>query len=389
MDPEGPGSRRSVPSNTRLASLDAFRGFTIAAMILVNNPGDWGHVYAQLQHARWHGWTFTDWIFPHFLFICGVAMAFSLQRRAGEGADRGALVRGLVRRGAIIFAIGLALNLVPAFDLATLRIPGVLQRIGLCIALAAPIVAYSGWRGVSAAIAALFALYSLLMLCVPTPGPDGEVHRGVLEPGYDTGAFVDRVLMGGHLWSQSVTWDPEGLVSTATALASLLFGVLAGRGLLAQGSPGTKAAWMALAGALAAYLGLVLDATFMPINKSLWTVSYSVFMTGLALLLFAAFYWLIDAARAERIRRASRAAALPFTIYGMNALFIFAFASLTARMLAAIKVHAIPLKAWLYAPIAALPVAPVNASLLYAIAFDLAMFALAWLMWRRGWFVKV
>ena len=346
----------------RDVSLDAFRGFTIAAMILVNNPGDWAHVYDPLEHAPWHGWTFTDTIFPFFLFICGVSMALSIDRRAREGADRRKLVLDLVRRGAVVFAIGFALNLVPAYDFSTVRIPGVLQRIGLCIALAAPLVVHLRWRGIAAAIAALLAVYSVVML-----------GWGVLEPGRDAGAFVDRLLMDGHLWSQSRTWDPEGLVSTLPALASLLFGFLAGRWLLTSRPEREKDGWLLVAGALAIYAGWVLDATLMPINKSLWTVSYCVFMTGWALLALVLF-------RRIGIAGWSR----PFVIYGMNALFIFALSSLVAKLLIAFN-----LKEPIHAAFASLPIAPVDASLLYAIAFDLLMFSIAWAMWRKRWFIKV
>src|SRR5262245_14845246 len=137
---------QSPGSNQRLASLDAFRGFTIASMLLVNNPGDWNNLYSQLAHAHWNGWTFTDWIFPFFLFIGGVSMTFSLGRQAEAGADKGALLRKLFKRAALIFLIGLALNFIPKFDPSTLRIPGVLQRIALCTALAAPLVVYFNWR---------------------------------------------------------------------------------------------------------------------------------------------------------------------------------------------------------------------------------------------------
>ena len=383
MPPEtelDPGLRRDdvtpaqAGAQSRLVSLDAFRGFTIAAMVLVNNPGDWGHLYAPLAHAPWHGWTFTDLIFPFFLFICGASMALSVQRRLGEGAEKGRLVLTLVKRGAIIFAIGLALNFVPSFDLATLRIPGVLQRIGLCVALAAPLAVHADWRGVLAAVVALFMASTGMMF-----------SSGELEPGRDFGAAVDRAVLGTqHLWSQSRTWDPEGIVSTLPALGGLLLGLLAGRWLLLAREPLRRTAWLALAGALLAYAGLVLDAVLMPINKNLWTVSYAVFTTGLALVLFAVFHWLMDATGSPNTRERFRKLLLPFTIYGMNALFIFALASLVAKLLVFFK-----LKPVLYAPLQALPIAPVNASLLFAVLFDLAMLAVAWGMWKRRWFVKV
>ena len=368
----------------RLVSLDAFRGFTVAAMVLVNNPGSWSHIHPPLAHAKWDGWTFTDTIFPLFLFICGVSMALSLDRRERAGDDHGTQIKALVRRGAIIFAIGLALNFIPAFDLSTVRIPGVLQRIGLCIALAAPIVVLYGWRGQAVAIVKLFALYAVVMLLVPVPDVTGRVAAGALEPGRDAGAWLDRLLMPGHLWSQSKTWDPEGLLSTLPALASLLFGAIAGRWLLTKREAADKTTWMMVAGLAFLGAGTLLDAMLMPINKSLWSVSYSVFMTGWALLGFGAFYWLIDGNDSARIRERSKALALPFTIYGLNALFIFAFSGLVARLLSMAD-----LKRSIYAPFQSLPLSPENASLAFAIFFNLAMFAVAWAMWRKGWFIKV
>ncbi|OON59337.1 hypothetical protein B0920_23375 [Massilia sp. KIM] len=374
----------------RLTSLDAFRGFTIAAMVLVNNPGDWANLYPQLAHAAWHGWTFTDTIFPFFLFIGGVAMALSLGRLAAAGADKPRLLRKLAVRAAIIFLIGFALNLIPRFDFDTVRIPGVLQRIALCTLLAAPLVVYLGWRGQAAAIAILLTLYSLLMLCVPVPG----VGAGVLEPGKDLGAYIDRMLLDGHLWVQAKTWDPEGLLSTLPALCSQLFGVLAGRLLLSALPRGEQVVWLMLGGLACLALGSTLDAVLMPINKSLWTPSYCFLMTGWALLAFGASYWLLDANPHPALRARAAAWSKPFLIYGMNALFIFAFSGFVAKMLGFIKLaqpdgSQVSLGRSLYAPIAALPIGAVNTSLLYAIAFNACMFGIAWFMWRRRWFVKV
>lgn len=374
----------------RLMSLDAFRGFTIAAMVLVNNPGDWGNLHAQLAHAKWNGWTFTDCIFPFFLFIGGVAMTLSLGRLAAAGADRPRLLLKLTKRAALIFLIGFLLNLIPRFDFDTVRIPGVLQRIALCTVLAAPIVVYLGWRAQLAVITALLALYSALMLWVPVPG----IGAGVLEPGQDFGAWVDRMLLGGHLWVQAKTWDPEGLVSTIPALCSQLFGVLAGRVLALELPRAEQTAWMLFAGLVFLALGSSLDAVLMPINKSLWTVSYCLWMTGWALLAFGVFYWLLDANPHAIVRERAGRWAKPFVIYGMNALFIFAFSGFVAKMLGFIKLaqpdgsqHS--LGSTLYAPLKALPIGAANTSLLYAILFNACMFAIAYGMWRKRWFVKV
>ena len=330
----------------RLAALDAFRGFAIAAMMLVNNPGDWKHLYPPLAHAPWNGWTFTDMVFPFFLFAAGVSMAISVDRRTRSSATPGELMKQMARRAAVIFAVGLALNLVPAFDFSTVRIPGVLQRIALCVLVAAPIAIRGSTLSIGLAIAGFFAVYSLPMLLV-----------GTLEPGQDFGSMIDRAVFGAHLWSQTKTWDPEGLWSTLPAVCSLLFGVLVGRSL-----PSPRR--LLVLGLAALTIGWAMDAFFMPINKNLWTPSYAVFMTGWSLVAFAVFHaitprWLV--------------------IFGMNALFLFALSGFIARIYP---------KAWLYAPIQSLPIGPGNASLLYAVLFDLAMFAVAWAMWKKGWFVK-
>jgi len=375
---------------SRLASLDAFRGFTIAAMVLVNNPGDWSHLYSQLEHAKWNGWTFTDTIFPFFLFIGGVSMALSLGRLAAGGADKPRLLLKLAKRAALIFLIGFLLNLIPYFNFERVRIPGVLQRIALCTLLAAPIVVYCGWRLQLAIIAALLTVYSAFMLFYPVPG----IGAGVLEPGKDFGAYIDRMLLDGHMWVQSKTWDPEGLFSTLPALGSQLFGVLAGRFLLNGLSRIEQTVWLLLAGLLFLWLGVILDAILMPINKSLWTPSYCFLMTGWALLIFSAFFWLLDVNPYQAVRQAAARWTRPFQIYGMNALFIFAFSGLVAKMFGYIKLaqpdgSTVSLGRTLYAPIRALPIGALNTSVLYALLFNAAMFLLAWAMWRKRWFVKV
>ena len=361
----------------RIASLDAFRGFAIASMVLVNNPGDWAHLYAPLDHAKWNGWTFTDLVFPFFLFAAGMSMAVSLDRRLRAGEDRAKLMASMVKRAAVIFLVGFVLNLFPSFDFSTVRIPGVLQRIALCIVIAAPIAIGCRTRTLVAWIFAFMAIYSALMLLVAVPGPDGVVAAGVLEPGRDFGAWLDRAVFHEHLWKQARTWDPEGLTSTLPAVGSVLFGVGAGRWLLRQPSSLRTSSLLFAAGLVALGVGLDLDRVFMPINKNLWTPTYAIFMTGWSLVALAVFHATMDA------RSMGRRLFRPLSIYGMNALFIFALSGLVARLL--IMGDG---KRALYAPIQALPVAPENASLLFAIAFDLAMFAVAWLMWKKRWFVR-
>ena len=351
----------------RIASLDAFRGFAIASMVLVNNPGSWSHLYAPLAHAPWNGWTFTDLVFPFFLFAVGIAMAVSLDRRLRAGEDRLPLLASTARRALVIFLVGLALNLFPGFDFATVRIPGVLQRIALCILIAAPLAIWLRTWSIVAWIVALCAAYAVPMLTV-----------GELEPGRDFGAMVDRAVFGTqHLWTQSRTWDPEGLVSTLPAVGSVLFGVVAGRWLLRAPATLATSGRLLAAGVAALAAGLVLDAILMPINKNLWTPSYCVFMTGWSLVAMAGFHATMD------VYSFGRPVFLPLTIYGMNALFIFALSGRAARLLIMGDT-----KRSIYAPIQALPVSPERASLLFAILFNLAMFGVAWLMWKKRWFVR-
>lgn len=374
--------------NQRLASLDALRGFAIAAMVLVNNPGSWKHIHPPLAHAAWNGCTFTDLVFPFFLFAAGLAMTLSLGRRAREGSDRPALLRTLVRRAAVIFLIGVLLNLIPAFHFSTLRIPGVLQRIALTIVLAAPVVLWGRWRAAVAAIAGLFALYLVLMLWVPVPGADGVVAAGRLEPGLDFGAWLDRQVLGGHLWASARTWDPEGIIGTLPATASLLFGVLAGHYLGARS--GRKSVGLLLAGLVCLGLGAWLSAAFIPLNKNLWTPSYAIFTAGWSLLFLAVFHAFLDDAP-PAVAAVARKLCLPLTIYGMNALFLFVLSGVLGRLLQTVRVGAEgpPLKEWLFGKVALLPLSPMNASLLFASLFNLAIFAVAWFMWRKKWFVKV
>lgn len=372
----------NTPStHSRLLSLDAFRGATIAGMILVNNPGSWGHIYPQLKHAPWHGWTFTDWIFPFFLFIVGVAMTFSFAKRKDEGANTRALYFVILKRTVIIFGLGLFLSGFPFFNLSTIRIPGVLQRIAVCYLATSLIFFNTSLRAQILWIVGLLASYWTMMMLIPVPG----VGAGVLEEGRNFAAYVDSLVLSGHMWSATKIWDPEGIVSTIPAIATTLFGVLCGHLLRCGRSPEEKTAWMFVSGTALLLLGAILD-MWLPINKNLWTSSYSIFMSGWALICLASFYWLIDVKGYTRWAR-------PFVIYGMNAILVFVLSGVVARMLTLISITqndgtGISLKSWfftaLYLPLAS----PINASLLFAISFVLLMYLVAWAMWKKGWFLK-
>lgn len=363
-----------------MVSLDVFRGLTIAGMILVNNPGTWSHIYGPLQHAPWHGWTPTDLIFPFFLFIVGVSMMFSFASRAERGVSRGSLALHVVRRSAIIFLIGMFLHGFPRFDLSKIRIPGVLPRIAVCYLFASLIVLFLERRGRIAAIVLLLVGYWALMTFVPVPG----YGAGGLDVEGNLAAYLDRKLLLGHLWKP--TWDPEGPLSTLPAIATTLVGTLVGEWLRFRRAPQLKAAGLMAAGAAGLVLGELLD-PFFPINKNLWTSTYVILTGGFATVLLALCYWVVDIKGYQRW-------ITPFLVFGTNAITVFALSSWLAKASGVFKVtladgRAVSWHKYVYDSFFAPLASPVNASLLFAIAYVLLWLALMWPLYRRRLFLKI
>ena len=351
-------------------------------MLLVNNPGTGDAVYAPLKHAEWHGWTLTDLIFPFFLWIVGVAMTFSFSKRTAVGDSRSSLVIHAVRRAAVIFGLGLFLAAVPNFNIATLRIPGVLQRIALCYLICTIIYLWTGVRGQVAWILGLLGGYWALMALVPVPG----YGAGMLSKEGNLAQYVDAMLLRGHMWAATKCWDPEGIVSTLPAIATTLFGILSGHLLRAPSSNEEKTAWMFLAGNTLIVAGLIMN-PWLPINKNLWTSSFSLFMAGMAASVFAACYWIVDV---RRYRRWSK----PFAIYGMNAIAVYVMAGLLAKALGNLRISAgdgatVTLKKYVFDAVFAPLATPVNASLLFALAFVLLFYGVSYFMYRMSWFIKI
>jgi predicted acyltransferase len=368
----------------RLLSLDVFRGITVAGMLLVNNPGTWSAIYPPLKHAEWHGWTPTDLIFPFFLFIVGVAMAFSLLPAVERGAPRGTLMGKAAVRGAKLFGLGLLLAAFPYYnlDLAHLRIPGVLQRIGVAFVAAAALVLFLKPRAQAWAAAALLLGYWAAMKLVPVPG----YGAGDLGKEGNLAAYLDRALIGtDHLWASARTWDPEGPFSTLPAIATVLLGVFAGRWLRSERPPAEKAVGMFFAGNVALVAGLAWHAVF-PINKSLWTSSYVVFTAGMALNFLAMCYWMVDVRGYQRWAR-------PFLVFGVNAIAAFFLSGLMARVLVMLRVpglpERVPLKTWIFEGAFASWLSPVNASLAFALCFVLFWTGAMEILYRRKIFFKV
>jgi predicted acyltransferase len=358
--------------SARLVSLDAFRGATIALMILVNTPGDGRFVYWPFRHAEWNGWTPTDVVFPSFLWIAGLAMTLSFSRRLDAGATRRDLLIQTLRRSAVLYALGLLIYAFPHFDLVTLRLLGVLQRIAICYFAGAAIWLTTGRRGRVAWLAVLLAGYWVLMTLVPVPG----YGAGRLDVEGNLAHYVDRIVLGRHNYAYTQSWDPEGIVSTLPAIGTLLFGTLAAD-IGALGRPPGARLWRLVAvGVALIAVGLLCD-QWLPINKKLWTSSFAVFMAGLDFVLLAMVAWSVDVLGWKRPVR-------PFVILGMNAIAVYMASELLDSALYAAGVRVSIYQA-LFAPLAA----PINASLLYAVTYTLLMFGLAWVLYRRGWFIKV
>ena len=365
-----------IPVTQRLMSLDVFRGATIAAMMMVNNAGDWRHIYTQLEHSEWHGWTFTDTVFPSFLWIVGVAMTLSFAKRMERGDNRTRLLMHTVKRAAIIFGVGVLLNGFPFYHLATIRIPGVLQRIAVCYLIAGAIFLYTRFRTQVAITVGLLVGYWLLMMLVPVPG----LGAGHLEMGHNLEAYVDRLVIPNHLYGQTKTWDPEGIVSTLPAIATTMFGIFAGYVLRLRRQVSEKAAWLFLMGNVFILSGLMMN-VWLPINKKLWTSSFAVFMAGLAAVVFAGCYWLVDA-------QGHKSWTKPFAIYGMNAIALYMLSSVIETLLVVIKIGGVPVQRIIYQNIFAPLADPYTASMLYGMTFSLMMFGVAYFMYRRNWIVK-
>jgi len=354
----------SASSAARMGSIDALRGLTVAAMLLVNNPGDWGHVYAPLLHAEWHGFTPTDLIFPLFLFIAGVSMAFSLEPRAADASMRPLLGRTLLTRALRILLAGALLHVLAwwLFELPAYRLWGVLQRIAVCVAVVGLLAIHTRARTQWAVLGGLLLGYAALLLGAAT-----------LAPWLNPVSRVDTALFAPFLYKYDAVTrlghDPEGLLSTAGALSTTLLGLIAGRWLRAGRLGALGGVALMLLGA-----GLLL-APLLPLNKNLWTPSYVLLTGGLSIAALLLAHQLVDRWHWPALGRR----------FGVNAIAAYLGSSVMALVLIASG-------AWAacYTMLAnAVPGQPALASLLCAVGFVAFWWIIAWALDRRRIYLKI
>jgi predicted acyltransferase len=390
-----------------------FRGLTVAGMLLVNDPGTWSAIYPPLEHAEWHGWTPTDLIFPFFLFIVGITTHLSLTARRARGADEREIRNQILRRGALIFLLGFLLNGFPFFTWGSVagvadpsfftrvvdrlyhwRIMGVLQRIGLAYLCAALLTQRVPAKRIVVMVGSLLFGYWLVMTMLPVPGTGGTLGALLLDsPSRTMAAYWDRffldwsrVGLSNHLWTGSVTWDPEGLLSTIPAICTAMLGTLTGRWLATERSIEERLNGLFAGGALAMMFGLIWNWGF-PINKGIWTSSYVVFTAGMAAVSIATIMWIVDV---HGLRRWTTF----FVIYGTNPLIAFMGSGLLARLIYSVisvrfRGATVPLESAIYQTAFASWLSPVNASLAFALTFVMLWFGILYALYRRQIFLKV
>ena len=364
----------TIQQGNRLVFLDAMRGFTIAAMILVNFPGSEEHVYAPLSHSQWNGLTPTDLIAPFFLFIVGISIVLSYNKRRDD-AHKGDLYRKIVWRSVKIYALGLFLNLLPDFNFAEVRYTGVLPRIALVFLPCAILYLNTSFRQQLWIGIGILVAYWLAMTLISTPG----VGAVVLEPGVNLAAWIDSQFLPGKMWQG--TWDPEGILSTFPAIVSGISGLLAGHLLISKRSPTDKVIYLMIAGLVSSAMGYVWGLTF-PVNENLWTSSFVLVTSGLAALILGAAYYVVDI-------RGIRRGTFPGIVFGANAISSYVIAELLGRIFYSVTLGAMSLNIMVTDGLTSIGLSPRLSSCLFALFFVCINFIPAYILYRKKIFIKV
>jgi predicted acyltransferase len=359
----------------RLVALDAMRGFTVAAMIMVNFPGSEDFVFPTLRHSKWNGLTFTDLIAPTFLFIVGVSIAFAYSKRLHDHSPKEGLYKKIVIRSLKIFAVGMFLNMLPSFDFANLRYTGTLHRIAIVFVFCAILFLNTTWKQQLVTGLVILVLYWLAMTLIPTPGL-GVV---MLERGVNLAAWVDQQYMPGKMWQG--TWDPEGILSTFPSLVSGIAGMLAGRLMLTAFTPHEKVNYLMVIGLFTAAAGYFWGLTF-PVNENIWTSSFVLVTAGFAFMLLGALYFIIDI-------KGNKRGTEPGIIFGANAITAYVLADIFALVFYITTFGTKTLNQHFVDGLIDAGIQPEIASLSYALLFVSLNFLPAYLLYRRKIFIKL
>lgn len=365
----------------RLVSIDFLRGFTVAGMILVNSPGSWETIYPPFSHSEWNGCTPTDLVFPFFLFIVGVSIHFSLSKAKIAQVETKSLIFKILKRSLILFGLGLFLNAFPFFQLTDLRIMGVLQRISIVFGVCAVLYLLNNKWNLLTIATVLLIFYWVLMVFIPF----SDVFPNPLSPGNDFSSHIDRIFLSGHMWSHSKIWDPEGLFSTLPAISSGLIGVLTGMWIDGKEEIKRKLLVLVITGCTLIVLGLIIDKSF-PINKSLWSSSFVLFTSGIAILTASFFYWLIDGLKIKGFIG-------PFLAFGSNAISAYLLSEILAKIGYTFGIilngNFISYQELVFKTLFLSWLNPYNASLAMAIFTVFICFIPIWVLYQRKVFIKV
>lgn len=359
----------------RLIFLDAMRGFTIAAMILVNFPGNSEYVFSTLRHTVWNGLTPTDLIAPFFLFMVGISIVLSYGRGLEKGDSKGELYKKIFWRFIKIFALGIFLNLLPDFNFSELRYTGVLVRIALVFLPCAFIFLNTSFRQQVWIGALILIGYWLAMMLIPTPG----VGKVMLEPGVNLAAWIDSKFLPGRMWQG--TWDPEGILSTFPAIVTGITGMLAGHLLASSRKPTDKVIYLMIFGLISTAVGYVWGLVF-PLNENLWTSSFVLVTSGIASMILGATYYVVDIRGFARWTR-------PGIIFGANAIAVYVLADLLALIFYVLPIGDETLNIHLTNAFTNIGLPPKVSSCFYALLFVCINFIPAYFLYKKNIFIKV
>ena len=396
-----------APKRERLLSLDVFRGMTVAGMLLVNDPGTWSAIFPPLEHAEWNGWTPTDLIFPFFLFIVGITTHLSLSARRARGDDDSAVVKQILRRGIIIYLLGFAMAMFPFYQWGTIdtipnagawdrilfriehvRILGVLPRIAIVYVCAALLTLKTTVKQQILIIAGLLFGYWFAMTLIPVPGENVVGALLLHTKDRNLAAYLDRAILGtNHTWVGSVTFDPEGPMSTIPAIATAMLGVLAGRWIGQRDKPLLeRITGLFAVGSVGMMLGLMWNWSF-PINKNLWTSSYVIFTAGMACVGLATVMWIVDYCSVKWWTK-------PFVVFGVNPIVAFVGSGVLARLIYTLwhvsyNGKSVAVQDAIYQSVFLPWLPPRVASLAFALSFVLLWYGVLTVLYRRNIILKV